>query len=520
MSTNKINNLIEKYKLSNIIKIVLLLILLFLIYRIFIEYNGTNNVTNSVINNQKDVINDINDINEGFLTYSPPLWYGNVISLNDPKNIISYYKNTCTFKLSDVFRIDTLDFKFGTNHQNTYPIKISFLDNNGNMKYIKGEILSNGTTTLNSPPVFNTNTNKKLTIGTIRDENNSVVYTSQIILTIESTTTDVNNDYITGFGIYGGDRNLDTFEKYKDNYKNKIAVNKDLINATLTSTITENSQSDKINKFIFTQAGANNNGGGNSANNGTDIKIFYLELDIIRNTSGAFTTDKPYNINISYENTLYPYNIFNINTTYIVRSDSKIVDNDTGKTYIYLTEPIIANKLIFTIPKVNKTVSNIITPQGLTISSVKALSSNPTQSEITDYKQSINIIKSSQTDENDNANICPSINSLVDTQTKTQQICDSIEYQDKVKSEKLRLERNKQYLLKLKNQQDQIDQLNSAIQDLEDKRQARSQASDQVRVLQYQKQKGDVSTIKDLVSQRLESQDNNKLYMDLNVTST
>ena len=116
-------------------------------------------------------------------------------------------------------------------------------------------------------------------------------------------------------------------------------------------------------------------------------------------------------------------------------------------------------------------------------------------------------------------NICPAINVIVDTQIKAQEICDNLEYQDKVKTEKLRLERNKQYLLKLNDQQKQIDQLNTVIQSLEDKRQARANISDQVRVLQYQKQKGDASTIRDLANQRLESQANNQLYMDLNFTN-
>jgi len=116
-------------------------------------------------------------------------------------------------------------------------------------------------------------------------------------------------------------------------------------------------------------------------------------------------------------------------------------------------------------------------------------------------------------------NICPAINEIVDTQTKAQEICDNLEYQDKVKTEKLRLERNKQYLLKLNDQQKQIDQLNTVIQSLEDKRQARANISDQVRVLQYQKQKGDSSTIKDLANQRLESQANNQLYMDVKFTN-
>ena len=66
-----------------------------------------------------------------------------------------------------------------------------------------------------------------------------------------------------------------------------------------------------------------------------------------------------------------------------------------------------------------------------------------------------------------NLDVCPSVDTLVTKQNQAQQICDNLEYQDKVKSEKLRLERNKQYLLKLQQQQQQIDQLNQVIQTLD-----------------------------------------------------
>ena len=120
----------------------------------------------------------------------------------------------------------------------------------------------------------------------------------------------------------------------------------------------------------------------------------------------------------------------------------------------------------------------------------------------------------------DDSDMCPNINDLVDTQTRTQQICDTLEYQDKVKSEKIRLERNNQYLLKLKNQQQQIDQLNSVIEELDSKRQERAEIADQARVLQYQNQKASASTIRDLANQRLESQANNQMYMDFKINTT
>lgn len=112
---------------------------------------------------------------------------------------------------------------------------------------------------------------------------------------------------------------------------------------------------------------------------------------------------------------------------------------------------------------------------------------------------------------------CPEIDTLLSQQSTVQQICDSLEYQDKTKSEKLRTERNKQYLLKLQNQQKEIDQLNTVIQTLDNQRQSRAEVSDQVRLLQYKKQQGDANNIIALANQRLDSQANNQLYFDVNI---
>jgi len=140
---------------------------------------------------------------------------------------------------------------------------------------------------------------------------------------------------------------------------------------------------------------------------------------------------------------------------------------------------------------------------------------HPNDEDVKDFKRYVNVLLNKNN--LDDINVCPNIDNLVEKQTKTQQICDNLEYQDKVKSEKIRLERNKQYLLKLKNQQEQIDELNKVIQDIENKRESRDTNADKIRILQYQKQKGDASTIRDLANQRLESQDNNKLFLDVNL---
>lgn len=496
MTSNKLINLIEKYNLKNLIKVIVILIILFLIYRIFIESKKT--------------------IYEGFETSSlGNTIYGNVISLLDPVNIPTYSNNTCNFMLSDVYRIDGLVFLLNKNipknpsddssfYNSNHLINITFLDGNGNKKNINATALK-GTVTEGSPPTFvPDSTTDLIKLTDIKDENGLPVFTSQINFNVVGNKSNIesildlsNRGYIKGFGIFGGDKKLPTQDSY--NYiANTLTVDNNLVLSTTSSITPIKNQS----IYTFTK--------------GTDSIIYSFKLTIT--ISESKLTDKPFIIKITYQNSIYSQNVFTINMPYIIRSDSNIVENNNTYAYIFLTEPIIANSVSFTVlhAPISDDVSKFVK---LAITSATALNKVPSGSDISDYKQSINILQSSQ-DNADSSNVCPSINELVNTQTKTQEICDSLEYQDKVKSEKLRLERNKQYLIKLKDQQDQIEQLNSAIQSLEDARQTRAVTSDQLRVLQYQKQKSDASTIRDLANQRLESQDNNTLYMDVNVNPT
>jgi len=508
MESNKLNNIIKKNKLTNIIKVILLLIVLFLVYRIFIE---------SLKNNYKSDI-AYKNIYEEFDNLDNNNIYGNVISLNDPKNIPTYYNNSCIFNLSDTFRIDTLIFYLNTDsntalnfYNSGHDIKISFTDSKGNIKYING--VSPMKTVNSSPPIFipnTTNTTNIIKITSVVDENDLPVYTSRIILNVYNRTTNQNIiinkldtgniGYVEKFGIYGGDKNLPSLKSYNE-------ISNILTRSQNFTFLNSTSLSDSSpNQYVFKQ------------NNDTDRMIYSLKLSITRSNNQTLDkTNKPYNIKITYQNKLYSNDIFTINTSYIVHNGPHLPEDDIANTSIFLAEPILANKITFTVPKI-PTTSNSSILLSLNITSIIVLDKEPSTIEISDYQKNVNLIKSSQAD-NSGSNICPSINEIIDTQKTEQELYDNMEYQDKIKTEKLRLERNKQYLLKLNDQKEQIDQLNTAIQSLKDKRQARADISDQVRVLQYQKQKGDASTIRDLANQRLESQANNQLYMDLNFTN-
>ena len=510
MLSSKLNTFIENKKFCNILKIIFLLILLLIIYMYF---------TNNIINN-----NSINNIYEGFTSAQAYNFYGNVISLKNQLNKPAYSGNQCIFELDDVYRIDTLQFNFNSeiNNEIKYEIDqiiyIQYMDGDGNMRYLKSGNRADSPPSIHSetyPTIKGSGTNNNqyyLLIKNITDEHNLPVYTSKIVILIGSNN--VSNDnlslneyndaqgygYISAYGIFGGQRTLLSNKAYDD-------ISKKLIQSTSNNVTTVEDVQHNISTFTFTNINRITN---------SDMKIYSVML-LIEQTPDI-TIDKPpsscFNVNISYNNTLYLSNNFNINTTYKIRSDINKLETGTSSTpssvFIFFDEPIVANTLIFTI--------NNIFNYKLNITSITINGSLPTPDDIIDFKRNVNTINNDSN--SSNTDVCPNINDLLEKQSKTQSICDNLEFQDKVKSEKIRLERNKQYLLKLKDQQEQIDKLNDVIQELENKRASRADITEKAKLLQYQNQKSNISTIRDLANQRLESQDKNKLYMNMNLNYT
>jgi hypothetical protein len=97
----------------------------------------------------------------------------------------------------------------------------------------------------------------------------------------------------------------------------------------------------------------------------------------------------------------------------------------------------------------------------------------------------------------------------------TEKLCRTLEYQDLIRSEKNKLERNKQYLIKLKTQEEEIIKLEKLIKDLKDNRNARQDVKDLYNMAKYEKQAGEESKVTELVQDRLENQ--KKLSVNLNL---
>ena len=549
MEVNKLKNLVEKYKLTNIIKVIVILIVLYLISKLFIP---------SLYNSHASP--NASKIIEGFQTlgYS---YYGNQLSLQDPTNTPVYAGNTCTFKFDGIYRIEALNLIFNNNpnlssqsnpaspfnSNNINAIYIQYEDGNGNLRYIKSSVNS-------SPPNFYNTTNLTTTtnsngiqqsmvrIGDITDENNLVVYTSRIVVIVGDTSNKIdayidycNTGYISNFAFWGSSRDM-LSKKDFESLSQTLSLRTFAYGGTNYNDTTSSDTYTYTTATDFLLYGIALNYNINPINSVSTIPAITLAAEQSSASAQSqptlpipaptlspcnYTTNSPFKLSVLYNNGLYTGNNFTINSTYIVRNDPQIIKSVTNTDYILFAQPVIANKLIITIPRVN-TNATASSPQNilkLVLNGLQGYGTTPSPTNISDYQRTINALLSASTN-GQNLDVCPSVDTLVTKQNQAQQICDNLEYQDKVKSEKLRLERNKQYLLKLQQQQQQIDQLNQVIQTLDGKRQGRAQTSDMARVLQYQQQKAVASSVRDLANQRLQSQDNNQLYLDVNINGS
>lgn len=113
--------------------------------------------------------------------------------------------------------------------------------------------------------------------------------------------------------------------------------------------------------------------------------------------------------------------------------------------------------------------------------------------------------------------MCPSLDAMEDKIQLTDQICARLEYNDKIKNERIKLERTKQYITKLKAQDEEIKKLENIIGSLQDKREKRDAYDDALRLAQYDKQRRQASAVQDLAQKRDNLRKNNVVNVQLNL---
>ena len=116
---------------------------------------------------------------------------------------------------------------------------------------------------------------------------------------------------------------------------------------------------------------------------------------------------------------------------------------------------------------------------------------------------------------NKNKDSCPSVNELLNKQNTAQRLCDALGYQETIKNNKVKLEKNRLYLRKIKDQKEQISNLEKVVNELNTIKEQRETQDDLHKLAQYEYQKSVDAKLSDLVDQRLQHQKRMKLNVNL-----
>lgn len=113
--------------------------------------------------------------------------------------------------------------------------------------------------------------------------------------------------------------------------------------------------------------------------------------------------------------------------------------------------------------------------------------------------------------------VCPDIQGLINKHLDAETIVDSMEYLDKINTEKVKLSSNKNNLLTLIEQQEDIKKLESMVNKIRELQAKRTQESDALAALQFTKQMNEVMRLRETIEQRIAQRNRNKLDIDINV---
>jgi hypothetical protein len=192
--------------------------------------------------------------------------------------------------------------------------------------------------------------------------------------------------------------------------------------------------------------------------------------------------------------------------------------NDGFKSTVYLNKEIITDKLFLSIPR--KIVLNGNEHSILQVGNFSAIvnsSENFSNTNSESKTNSKNREDFQSVGEYSPDELCPSLSGIENQMKLADTICERIEYNDKIKNERLKLERNKQYILKLKSQDEEIEKLEQIIKEIQSKRENRDTYNDALRLAQLQEQRKKSATIKELAKKRVDHKNNNQLHVELNL---
>jgi hypothetical protein len=115
--------------------------------------------------------------------------------------------------------------------------------------------------------------------------------------------------------------------------------------------------------------------------------------------------------------------------------------------------------------------------------------------------------------------VCPSIDKFVENQLSSELIIDAMDYQKKINDEKSKLQSNKDNLLNLLEQQDEITQLGKLISKIKDVNTTRDHQTNAVNALQLFKQMNEYTKLKEVLDDRITLRKQNTFDVAVNVNN-
>ena len=187
-----------------------------------------------------------------------------------------------------------------------------------------------------------------------------------------------------------------------------------------------------------------------------------------------------------------------------INANTNFSSNTISNQFQYIFEyPIIATELIIIPTQISKTAKQ---PE-IKIVDIKGDDVSTVQEQVLLDKNKNKYCSS------DNVDGCGSISDLLGKQSEIQQLCDALELQDQIKENNQRIQKNRQYILQLEEQDKKIANLEQVVDKMKHLRELRQKENDGALMAQKDKQSKIDKQIQELVKDR-----KNKLkHINLNV---
>ena len=240
-----------------------------------------------------------------------------------------------------------------------------------------------------------------------------------------------------------------------------------------------------------------------------NFNIKYISFDYNNpNPTTTNNNDIPKNVKIkfrnSYSNNIMTYNGYGDNYQFIITKDSN------NKAFIYLTRGLVASEI------------EIVDTDGKDIDSVFAsieyYGDKSTSSDINRF-----ILENNVSDIKGSINpdlICPSIKTLMNDTLDAELIVEAIDYQDKINTERIKLSSNKENLLTLLEQAEDIKKLETMVNKIKSISKDNEEHVSVLNSLQFKKNMEDYQVLKEFLDKRINTRKQNTANIDVNVFSS